>query len=100
MKHSGSEPPPYMQVIGTMKLKHSTHGCNLLSFKNVTLQNFLSCGSNWISILQYYFPTSSYLKNTVGTRLGCFTFQKSSGCLCLPFGIIVTQVNLDKLRSY
>lgn len=63
MKHSEPEPPPCMQVIGTMELKHITHGCYLLSFKNVTFQNFLSRRPNWISILQYYFPRSSYPKN-------------------------------------
>lgn len=67
MKHSGPEAIPCMQVIGTMELKHSTHGYYLPSLKNITFQNFLCCGSNCMSILQCYFPRSSYLKNVVGT---------------------------------
>lgn len=81
MKPSGPEPPPCIQVIATMELKHSTHGCYLFSLKKVTFQNFLCCGSNWMSILQYYFLRSSYLKNIVGTWLACSTFQQSSGIM-------------------
>lgn len=76
MKHSGSESPPGTQVIGTKELEHRIDGRCLISFKKVKFQTFMSSGSDWMSILQSYFPRSFYLENKHSGDM--------TGMLCFP----------------